>query len=275
MPPRFNSPFKSYGAAPSMQRTGVPPSIFGNPAVKSPFGSPFTKTTPAGQPQQADTLWDKLPWEEDSDRASTSKPNIPIKNQQKILSVHQLYFITESETGIEIYDQHAVHERILYEKLTKKHEEDNVESPAQTLFTPIVINLSIEESEFIKEIIPKLKELGFLIEEFGPNTYKVTQVPVVMQKVDIKSLLHEVIEDLQNESHDEKSDDKIDFQSNKILTYLSCRLAYKAGDTIPIDEIAELIAQLDTMDNKYTCPHGRPVKVEISLKELSKMFKRT
>lgn len=268
--PQFNSPFGSVGnqqrppIAPGARPTFAPPR---QPGAQSPFGNPFART-PANQTPQNDSLWDKLPWEED-ELSSPSTNNFG-KTNLKILSVHHLYFIAESETGIDIYDQHAVHERILYEKLTKKHNEDSIDNPAQPLFTPIVINLSIEESEFIKGIIPKLSDLGFMMEEFGPNTYKVTQVPAVMQKVDIKSLLHELIEDLQNES-----EDKIDAQTNKVLTYLSCRLAYKAGDTIPMEEIAELISQLETMDNKYTCPHGRPVKVEISLKELSKMFKRT
>jgi DNA mismatch repair protein MutL len=253
------NPFGSMPRSPSMN---VPTSPFTRPnAFQSPFAKPATA-------QQSDSLWDKLPWEEDENSATNT--SVMPKNQIKILSVHHLYFIAESESGIDIYDQHAVHERILYEKLTKKHNEDNIETAAQPLFTPIIINLSINESEFIKPILPKLSEAGFEMEEFGPNTYKVTQVPVVMQKVDIKTLVHELIEDLQHADNKE-----IDEQSNKILTYLSCRLAYKAGDTIPLEEIAELISQLDTMDNKYTCPHGRPVKVEISLKELSKMFKRT
>ncbi len=263
--PQFSSPF---AGNPQMPRSPMQNSPFAKP---NPFNTPFPRpASPFNKPaaQQSDSLWDKLPWEED-DTASTNTQIAP-KSQPKILSVHHLYFIVESESGIDIYDQHAVHERILYEKLTKKHAEDNLDTAAQPLFTPIVINLSINESEFINPILPKLAEAGFILEEFGPNTYKVTQIPVVMQKVDIKTLVHELIEDLQHSDNKE-----IDSQSNKILTYLSCRLAYKAGDTIPLEEIAELISQLDTMDNKYTCPHGRPVKVEISLKELSKMFKRT
>lgn len=268
-PTPFNSPFG--GSAPRTPNINQPFSPTKSPFAKSPFSSPFGSPSPFSKTPttpQNDSLWDKLPWEEDE----FSKPiqNTIGKAYLKVLSVHHLYFVAESESGIDIYDQHAVHERILYEKLTKKHEADNMEQPAQTMFTPIVVNLSIEEAEFIKEIIPQLAESGFVLEEFGPNTYKVTQVPVVMEKVDIKTLLHELIADLQNEDLA-----KIDSQSNKILTYLSCRLAYKAGDTIPMEGVTELISQLDTMDNKYTCPHGRPVKVELSLKELSKMFKRT
>jgi len=187
------------------------------------------------------------------------------------MQIHNLYLVTESESGIIIYDQHAVHERIIYEKLINQHKDQKEEANAQGLLTSLIVNLSVQEAEVLKENLEILTNSGFIIEDFGGNSFKITQVPSVLATYDIKTLIHELIEDIDNDG-DTKD---IDQKSNKILTYLACRSAYKAGDLIPLEEALGLIERLNTTEISYTCPHGRPVKVEITLKELSKMFKRT
>lgn len=190
---------------------------------------------------------------------------------KKVLQIHNLYLVTQSESGILVYDQHAVHERIIYEQLINAHKEGKQEGSTQPLLTPVIINLATRESEIFTEYKTSLEKAGFKIEEFGKNSYKITEIPAVVTQVDLKTLIHELLEDLEN---DDKLKD-VDSKSNKMLTYLACRSAYKAGDLLPPEEAVALIEEIENTDIKYTCPHGRPVRIEITLKELSKMFKRT
>ena len=237
------------GFNPSSQ---MPPRSFGS--QPRPFARPMSPQKPAN------SFWDS-PFDE----ATTTFSN------RKVYQFHNLYLVTETESGIMIYDQHAVHERILYEKLKNKNAEINKDESVQKLLQPIVINLSAKESVTLEEFSEDLKAQGIEIEEFGPNTYKIIQVPASMASKNVKDIFHEILEDLENDKEIKSADNK----TEKILTYLSCRMAYKSGDNIPNEEAAALIDQLEQTEIKYTCPHGRPVKVEITLKELSKMFKRT
>ena len=192
-------------------------------------------------------------------------------SDRKVYQLHNLYLIEETDSGIALYDQHAVHERILYEEFTNKQKTEQTEGNTQPLLTPVVINLSAQESDVLSEYLEDLKKAGFKIEEFGPNTYKIIEVPASLVERNIKDIVHELIEDLENDGKMKDLDNKTD----KMLTYLACRSAYKAGDHIPQEELGVMIDKLEQMEVKYTCPHGRPVKVELTLKELSKMFKRT
>lgn len=248
------------------------PSPFGGfnnpPRVASPFGSqqrPFAR--PMSPQKPTNSFWDS-PFEDMP--PENTKPFNNYSNR-KVYQFHNLYLVTETESGIMIYDQHAVHERILYEKLKNKNSELNKDESVQKLLEPVVVNLSAKESSTLEDYLEDLKAYGFEIEEFGPNAFKITQVPASMTDKSIKNIFHEILEDLESDKEIKSQDNK----TEKILTYLSCRMAYKAGDNIPNEEAAALIDQLGDTEIQYTCPHGRPVKVEISLKELSKMFKRT
>lgn len=187
-----------------------------------------------------------------------------------MIYIQNLYIAVEGPNGLEIYDQHAVHERIIYERLLKNHLNKKENSDSQKLLTPIILNLSVDESDTIKQNLDKIEKSGIYLEEFGPNSYKITEVPTILAELDLKAIIRELIEDLENKEQIKDTDN----QTDKILTYLACRSAYKAGDIIPDIEVEAMINQLETTEVKYTCPHGRPVKVEISIDELAKMFKR-
>ncbi|PJA41302.1 DNA mismatch repair protein MutL, partial [candidate division WWE3 bacterium CG_4_9_14_3_um_filter_34_6] len=188
-----------------------------------------------------------------------------------VLQLHNLYLVTESESGIMVYDQHALHERILYEQLINANKAIKDEKNTQGLLTPVVINLSTQEASVVEEYLEDFKSAGFELEEFGPSTYKINQVPAPMVGKDINAITHELISDLEK---DEKIKDT-DSESNKMLTYLSCRMAYKAGDVLPQEEAVALIDQIPNLKIEYTCPHGRPLKIEFTLEELAKLFKRS
>lgn len=236
-------------------------------ATPSPFGG-FNNPPRVPRPfVKPNSFWDS-PFEDMP--PENTKPFNNYSNR-KVYQFHNLYLVTETESGIMIYDQHAVHERILYEKLKNEDSKANKDESVQKLLEPVVVNLSAKESSTLEDYLEDLKTFGIEIEEFGPNAFKITQVPASMTDKNIKNIFHEILEDLESDKEIKSQDNK----TEKILTYLSCRMAYKAGDNIPNEEAAALIDQLEQTEIQYTCPHGRPVKVEITLKELSKMFKRT
>lgn len=253
------------------------PSPFGN-NKPSPFENakpnPFAnKPTPIGGnknlPNQ-DNLWaNNNPFDLDNNDFNEDQP-LDNLDYSDILVIHNLYWIIESKDGFLVYDQHAVHERILYEKFVNAHKKKREELEIQPLLTPIVLNLSFDTAETMKEYIGELEKIGFQIEEFGGTSYKVTEIPAILADKDIKKVISEFLNDLED-NQDEKD---IDSQTDRALKFLSCRSAYKAGDKIPPEEINELLNQLKQTETKYTCPHGRPVKIEITKKELEKMFLR-
>lgn len=254
---------------PGAQDKGVPRSPFASPFVKNPFSPPTTPQTTKTSKPFSDPFWNAPYADPFGGMDDTLTPGSGMNSN--FLQIHNLYIVAETETGLLIYDQHAVHERIIYEQLISKHQKKNQTGQTQGLLTPIVLNLSAQESTILAEHLETLKEAGFEIEEFGGNSYKITQVPAILSQFDIKGIIHEILDDL--EEHQETK--KVDSQSNKILTYLACRSAYKAGDLLHQEEIAAMIEKLKLADIEYTCPHGRPVKIELTWKELSRMFKRT
>jgi len=280
------NPFGAFGGF-GKKPTGTTNSPFGSP-VKSnkpktdPFGfgsSTKTKKDPLKNTVNLkDTkkksslgLGDDIFGGFDSEFSDNTEPDEQPKSNTKILQIHNLYIVVEAEDGIAIYDQHALHERIIYEQLINSHKKEKEEGAIQPLMTPVVINLTASESATYEANKEAIEKAGFKVEEFGKNTYKITEVPAVLADKDLNKLFHEVLEDL--ESEEEIKD--VDNQSNKALTYLSCRSAYKAGDSLPDEELAAMIDKLRETEIKYTCPHGRPLKIEISMKELAKLFKRT
>ena len=211
----------------------------------------------------ADFLSDKFGKEDKTD----SFPN----SQKKFLQVKNLYIITEGPNGLIVYDQHAVHERINYEKLLAIHEKGKTSGNTQKMLTPIIINLSAKDYSILNENLEELKKIGFEIEDFGANSVKVTEIPQIFIDADIPALINELIGDLEN---DNKIKD-VDSASHRALTFLSCRSSIKANDKLDPIEISNLIAKLEETDIQYTCPHGRPVKIEFTFNELEKLFKRT
>jgi len=274
--PANNSPFGNQFASPFGK-----PSPFGTMPPRSPaFGSqnransfsPSNRSPfPVNSQPQADPFWDSQYDNDPFSQNDQSMNQQALNSNKKVLQLHNLYLVTESESGIMVYDQHALHERILYEQLINANKAIKDEKNTQGLLTPVVINLSTQEASVVEEYLEDFKSAGFELEEFGPSTYKINQVPAPMVGKDINAITHELISDLEK---DEKIKDT-DSESNKMLTYLSCRMAYKAGDVLPQEEAVALIDQIPNLKIEYTCPHGRPLKIEFTLEELAKLFKRS
>ncbi len=134
-----------------------------------------------------------------------------------------------------------------------------------------IIELSDEESILLEDRQDVFAQLGFDIENFGPRTFKVSSVPEIYKDRDLRKLIPEVLHDLLH--HKEAS--PLDHETKRTLSFLACRSAIKAGDPLTEADTRTLLNELSHCTVPYTCPHGRPTHIELSRRELDKMFKRT
>lgn len=165
-----------------------------------------------------------------------------------------------------IIDQHAAHERIMYEKYKKQFTNEVVVS--QNLLIPLVINVSHMDIEAIRNNKVLLNNLGFEIEEFGINTVMLRSIPLIFGEPDIKSLFIDLIDNLTSNI---KSN--YDLRIEKIIK-MACTNAIKGGDKIQEVEVNRLLEDLQKVENSFTCPHGRPIMIKMSKYEIEKEFKR-
>jgi DNA mismatch repair protein MutL len=182
--------------------------------------------------------------------------------------IHNAYILVEDDDGLMIIDQHAAHERIMYEKLILNIEKEVPES--QLLLIPLILELTVSEMAILNEYKEIFEKIGFEIENFEGESFKISAVPLVISNTDIKSVILGIIDDLK----DEKKVKKILDPQHEIICYTACRSAIKFGQTLTLIEQIALITELEKQAQKATCPHGRPVKIHLSSFELEKRFGR-
>ena len=180
--------------------------------------------------------------------------------------IHQTYIVAQSLDGMCLIDQHALHERINYEKLLAnfKSQEVNV----QELLVPLKLDLTHQEAQMLKEKQDKLAELGFEIEEFGGGTYVVQGVPAKLYSLDNQQLILDSIEKLLTEEISEEHELVEDF-----ITMISCKMSVKAGDKLSKQEMNKLLSDMEEY-NITNCPHGRPVMLKLTAEQLADKFQR-
>ncbi|MBS4535972.1 DNA mismatch repair endonuclease MutL [Clostridium sp. D2Q-14] len=182
--------------------------------------------------------------------------------------VFDTYIIGEDKELNSLYmiDQHAAHERVMYEKFRKQYEEEEV--IIQPLLISENLDLNHQEYQLVLNNIQLFRKLGFDIDEFGSNTIILRGVPMVFGVPDGHKLFIEILDNLNNEINN-----RYELKVEKIMK-MSCTNAIKAGDYIGKIEINKLISDLKNCNNPFTCPHGRPITIKITKYELEKMFKR-
>ena len=188
-------------------------------------------------------------------------------NVKFIGQIFSLYLIVQKDDKVYIIDEHAGHERLLYDRLVK--EVDSQEVTKQHLLVPYILSLNNQEYMFLNENIDKLKKLGFDIDEFGKNTYSVNSIPAILANLDIKKFFDEILKDLSYF----KSIKQSDLITEKLMQH-SCKCAVRAGKILSSGEVNSLIEQMKEEKTQLQCPHGRPVVVEITKTEVEKWFKR-
>lgn len=196
--------------------------------------------------------------------------DVTIDDSSQILQIGALYLVGQTETGILIIDQHAAHEKILYEQYLKEFFRHRKKK--SILKAPIVFELPLVECGAFNKLLPDLSEIGFTINQLAgsQSKFEITTAPVIFINRNLPELLTEILHDFITLG---KSKD-IDVATHRTLSYIACRTAIKAGEVLTQAERKRLFKKLLETDNLYTCPHGRPVKVEIDLHTLHRMFKR-
>lgn len=189
--------------------------------------------------------------------------------KQKIIGqLFDTYWLVEYNDRLFIVDQHAAHEKVMYEKLKKQFEKK--EFTSQAISPPIVITLSMREAEALERFKEQFTKLGFEIEHFGGAEYSICGVPGNLYRLNTKDVLIEMLDELTDGISEQATADVI---LDKIAS-MSCKAAVKGSQRLSLPEMEQLMKDLMKLDNPYNCPHGRPTIIAMSKYEIEKKFKR-
>jgi DNA mismatch repair protein MutL len=205
-----------------------------------------------------------------TDHANGSMPIAARQSQQfQIIGVlHRLYVLMENANGLVLVDQHAAHERVLFEELRRRMEEKGV--PSQRLLLAQTFDLPPRDAEWVERNLATLQKMGIGIEPFGAQTFKVDSLPTFLDASDPAGFMREVIDGLRTASN---STSALRLGEDMIAKTV-CRHAVKANDPLRYLEVEKLITDLLECELPYCCPHGRPTMIQISSAELEKKFGR-
>ena len=243
-PSAANPPHDTHKADPPIRRSAAEPAA---PPSKADSGH-----APSARAQRE--LWDQPPFSQ-----------MTVIGQFK-----NTYILCEADAALYIIDQHAAHERIVYEKLLKEREQSGA-GPVQNLMIPETVELSYRESAAIAELIPDLEAIGISVEPFGGSTFIVKSLPALISEQSARPLLTEIAETVVEAGYRPGLDKTID----ACLTLMACHGAIRANQALTQKEIRALLAQLEQCENPYHCPHGRPTVIHWSHEALEKKFGRT
>ena len=205
-----------------------------------------------------------------AEQPELSKGDITFSELEYLGHVAGTYLVFSSGNGLILMDQHAAHERVLFEKLKEASRREGEKTISQQLLLPEVVSLSPADFTFLTECIEVLEDTGMEVEPFGGTSIVVKSVPAALSHVHPKDMIAELIDSFSDE------DRKIKIQERKerILTFLACRGAVKANHPLSAQEVAVLCHDLDHTPFPATCPHGRPICVSFEINHMEKMFKR-
>jgi DNA mismatch repair protein MutL len=180
----------------------------------------------------------------------------------------KLYVLMENANGLVLVDQHAAHERVLFEELRRRMEQQGV--PTQKLLLPQTFDVPPRDADWIEQNLSVLQRMGIGIESFGPDTFKIDSLPSFLDVSDAAQFMRKVIDDLKSASNNASAMRL----GEEMIAKSVCRHAVKANDPLRYPEVEKLIRDLLDCDLPYCCPHGRPTMIQISLAELEKKFGR-
>ncbi len=183
--------------------------------------------------------------------------------------VHENYILSHTSDGIIIVDQHAAHERLVYERLKKQMSLNGVSS--QTLLIPEIIELSEQDSALLMEISVELDRFGLGIENFGGSSIIVRETPAILGEVNSKNLILDILDELKETSHTNLVKEKLD----AILSRIACHGSIRSGRIMRAEEMNALLREMEVTPHSGQCNHGRPTYVELKLSDIEKLFGRT
>ena len=221
-------------------------------SVSEPAGA-YTRSESSSPPKTQDQLWNK---------------KTCFTDLQVIGRFHNTYIICESDHELVLIDQHAAHERVLYEQLKGRYK--GQKGPDQSLLIPETVDLGYREAEILEKLIPELCKLGLEIEPFGGNTFAIKSAPAILAGREIRPLVVEMVEKMAETGFEPGLEKGID----KCLILMACHGAIRANQALTDAEIKTLLDQLDQCENPSHCPHGRPTWIKWSKGEVERMFGR-
>jgi len=212
---------------------------------------------------------DKEKWQERA-RRFTEQGETAISDDFRpsvaVYQVHNKYIISQVKSGLVIIDQHVAHERILFEEALESMRGEHWK--AQQLLFPVIVELTVTDFSALLEVLPFLEKLGFRIKEFGKQTVAVEAVPAGLRWGNENAIIREILDHFQEFGTKDTS------IQDKVAAAYACKAAIKSGDSLTTEEMQSLVDRLFATKNPYYCPHGRPIIVNLSLKELDKRFER-
>ncbi len=243
---RINQPFKPFPSTGAAPTSGAPHAAS---VARGPDGSAETGTTGTGTETRTD--------------ARTAEAVCA-----RAIQLHDRYLVVETEQGMEIIDQHALHERILYEQIRAKVAAEGLET--QTLLVPEPVDLTGDEAAAVLEHRELLARLGVAVEPFGGDTVLLSSYPAILANLAPREVLGEIVERLTSADRLPESGDLFD----DLLHTVACKAAVKFGDRLTTAEIVALLEHRHLTENHHHCPHGRPTSLVFSCDDLDKQFKR-
>ena len=182
--------------------------------------------------------------------------------------VFKTYIIIEIDNEMYIIDQHAAHERILYEKVKQNYYNDDTKD-SQLLLLPDIITLTHKEMEIAKDNMQMFRKAGFMLEEFGENTIKLTGVPEMCLNLETKEMFLETLDEINSVARTAKQE-----VEEKFIATIACKAAVKANMALTKEEVDSLMDKLLSLPNPFTCPHGRPTAIKMSKYDIERKFAR-
>jgi DNA mismatch repair protein MutL len=257
------------------------PALQPNPAhgrpAELPANSPASKPESQVQPAAPVAIESKRP-EVPRPTPATPAPGLPPRAAEPTPLLHvpmrlvgvvgKLYVVLESDRGLVLMDQHAAHERILFEQMLNRLETGT--APSQRLLLPETVELSIRDANFVRDLLPTLNRLGVGLNEFGERTFLLDALPPFVKVADARRFVLELVDEIKAAGQEVNSMRLGEHMIAKTV----CRHAVKANDPLAGAELENLVNDLRHCAMPYTCPHGRPTLIEMNYKELEKKFGR-
>ena len=218
-------------------------------------------TNPPSSPQSAPSTFDSRPT-----TSATPLLNVPLR---LVGVIGKLYVLLESDRGLVLLDQHAAHERILFEQMLNRIEQGG-SAPSQKLLLPETIELPPRDAQFLRDQLPALTRLGVGLSEFGERTFLLDALPPFVKVPDTRRFVFDLVDELRAAGREVN----LARLGEHTVAKTVCRHAGKANDPLGGPELENLIEDLRRCAMPYTCPHGRPTLIEMNYRELEKKFGR-
>ena len=252
----------SYGARGGVVGSSVVDALYDLPKVEEPgsTGGVFYGSEDVGL-SDSDVSSGEVGVEEEVVDDSGRLPEMQIFGQ-----IHKTFFLAQVEGAALVIDQHAAHERVMYEKFMKQYERSEVVK--QRLLSSVIVDFALSQVGIVKENLREINQFGFELEHFGDNSFSLKTIPAIFGRLQPRETLMILIDEIETRGN------KIDKIKEEIIMRMACRSAVMAGDELTVAWITRILSDLNKTKHPFTCPHGRPTMIKMTIDELEKKFRR-